>query len=179
MKDWNLIVTVRAQGWRPAQRALRNLTPTQPSGHYNVLLAKADDPLALLEEVDRRADSEPVLIDTISRIAPARAVFDYEDIENFDRQAVAAATPWLAQLDGRSFHVRVHGRDVRLAGKDSKEEARIGEALLGLLHAAGADAMVAFDDPDFILAIDAVDGRAGVGLWSRRDMRRYRFLRPD
>jgi len=179
MKDWNLVVTSHPQGWRPANRILRGLAQVEGSGHYNVMLARADDPLALLETLEARAETEPVLIDTISRIAPAQAVFDYESDEAFEREVLAAVTPWLGRLAGRSFHVRVNRRGDGLSARSHEEEARLGRALLDRLALDGSAGRIEFADPDFVLAIDAIDGRAGLGLWSREDLRRHRFLRPD
>ncbi len=179
MKDWNFVVTTYPEGWKPAVRALRDLASLQPSGHYNVLLAHADDPMALLDAVERKAACAPVLIDTVSRIAPALVAFDYENDESFESQAIAAAVPWLSRLDGGSFHVRVHRRGGGLSATASAQERRLGKALLDKLRDAGASAKISFDDPDFILSIDAIDGRAGLGLWTRDDLRHHRFLRPD
>ena len=179
MKDWNVAVTVFPEGWRPAVRALRGLVRLEPSGHYNVLLGKVDDPIALLETLGKQAETEPVLLDTISRVAPALAVFDYETDEGFERQAMAAVSPWLARLKGKSFHVRVHRRGAGLSARGHVAEASLGKAVLDKLALAGAPGRIDFDDPDFVLAIDAIDSRAGLALWARDDLRRHRFLRPD
>ena len=179
MKDWNVVITPYPQEWPPAVRALRGVAQAAPSGHYNVLLAKVDDPVALLESLERRAESEPVLIDAISRIAPALAGFDYETNEDFERGALTALEPWLAQLAGKSFHVRVKRRGAELSATGAEEEARLGRAIQERLAEAGAASRIDFTDPDYVLAIDAVDGRAGLGLWSREDLQHHRFLRPD
>ena len=179
MKDWNLVITPYPHGWHPALRALRGVAEAAPSGHYNVLLAKVDDPVGLLDSLERRAESEPVLIDAISRIAPAVAGFDYETDDGFEQGALRVLDPLLARLAGKSFQVRVKRRGVGLAATGSEEEARLGKAILQQLAEAGAPGRIDFADPDYILAIDAVDGRAGLGLWSREDLRGHRFLRPD
>lgn len=180
MKDWNVVVTAYREGHRHALRSLRSLCRTEPSAYYNVILAAAGDPMALLEELERRAETEPVLIDTISRVAPAMAVFDYASDEEFERQATATALAWLPRLAGKSFHVRVHRRGAGLTVESHVEEARLGEKLLAALTEAGTPGKIGFDDPDLILAVDAIDGRAGLGLWSREDLARHRFfLRPD
>jgi hypothetical protein len=54
-----------------------------------------------------------------------------------------------------------------------------GEAVLEALEAAGTPARVAFDDPDAIVAVETVDRRASVSLWTREEMCRYPFLRLD
>jgi hypothetical protein len=38
---------------------------------------------------------------------------------------------------------------------------------------------IAFTDPDAVVAIDTIDDRAGVSLWTRDDLARHRLLRPD
>jgi hypothetical protein len=40
-------------------------------------------------------------------------------------------------------------------------------------------ARVSFTDPDALIAIDTIDGRAGISLWTRDDLARHRLLRPD
>ncbi len=51
--------------------------------------------------------------------------------------------------------------------------------------AAGDDAQalhgskISFTDPDVVIAIDTVDDRAGIGLWTREELARHRLLRPD
>ena len=177
--DWNVVVTAFPQGRRPAMRALRRLGRASTSGHYNVLLANVDDPLRLLETLEGDAETHPVLNDSISRVAPALASFAYTGDEDFERQAIAAAAPWLPRLADKSFHVRIHPRGAGLTAKSHEIEARIGAGLMSALAGAGGPARIEFDDPDLILAIDAIHGRAGVGLWSRDEMRTHRFLRPD
>jgi len=180
MKDWNVVVTAYAEGGRQVLRTLRRLGRAERSGHYNVFVAAVDDPMALLDALEARASSEPVLIDTISRIAPAQAGFDYADEEELERRVVEAAGPWLPRLAGKGFHVRIHRRgDGAGAGGTQAEEARIGQLLLAELARAGTSGRIVFDDPDFVLSIDTVDGRAGLGLWSRQDLQGRRFLRPD
>jgi tRNA(Ser,Leu) C12 N-acetylase TAN1 len=177
VKDWNVVVTVYEEGYRPAQRILRQLGQTSPSSYHNLLLMKVDDPVALLETLKERAEAEPGLAEVISRVAPAMANFDFNVATDFEEKAKATALAWLPRLANTSFHVRLHHRGTAL--NSPAEEQRIAEALLAGLEAAGTPGRIAFDDPDAIIAIDTVDGRAGLGLWTRSDLSRYRFLRPD
>jgi len=43
---------------------------------------------------------------------------------------------------------------------------------------AGQLGKVSFTDPDAVIAIDTVDDRAGMALWTREDLARHRLLRP-
>jgi hypothetical protein len=38
---------------------------------------------------------------------------------------------------------------------------------------------IAFDDPDAIIQVESVDGRAGLSLWNRDELRRLSFLAVD
>lgn len=178
-KDWNVVVSAHPQGWRPALRALRRRSRAHASGHDNVLVAATDDPLKLLNALEAEAESHPVLVHSISRVAPAQACFEFTTDDEFERQAETVALPWLPQLAGRSFHVRIHRRGAGLTARSHETEARLGAALLDALAMSGASARIDFDDPDLVLAIDAIDGRAGMGLWTRDQLRDHRFLRPD
>ncbi len=177
MQDWNVVVTVHEEGYRQARRTLRQLGRVDWSPFHNVLLVKVDDPVALLASLEERANAEPSLDEAISRVAPAMAQFAFTSAEDFEEKAKAAALEWLPRLANKSFHVRLHHRGSALVSP--AEEQRIAEALLDRLEAAGTAAHITFDDPDAIIAIDTVDGRAGLGLWTRDDLNRYRFLRPD
>ena len=77
MQDWNAIVTVFQDGYRRAVRALRALGPVARSPYHNVLVMKADDPLALIAAIEARTEESPALYDAISRVAPAQRTFDF------------------------------------------------------------------------------------------------------
>jgi|GEM_PF-159343 predicted phosphoribosyltransferase/tRNA(Ser,Leu) C12 N-acetylase TAN1 len=177
-RDWNVVVTAHRGGGRTARRILRRFGRVERSGHYNVFLLTAAEPSKVLDGLELRAGSEPVLMDVLSRVAPAQTGFDYQTTEDFERELMAAVAPWLDRLRDKSFHVRLHRRGKGLAADSQAEEARLGEHLLATLAKAGGRARIDFEDPDLILAIDAVDGRAGVGLWTREDLGAYRFLKP-
>jgi hypothetical protein len=178
-KNWNVVVTVFEQGYRPALRALRQLGRIARSPYHNVLLMSVDDPLVLLDTLEQRADAEPVLIDSLSRVAPACVCFDFSALTDFEEKATTATAKWLPRLAGSSFHVRLHHRGSGRSLDSPTEERLIAETLLNSLAAAGMPGRISFQDPDAIIAIDTVDDRAGIGFWTRSDLRRYRFLRPD
>jgi hypothetical protein len=52
-----------------------------------------------------------------------------------------------------------------------------GGTISGRNDLAGAPGKVRFDDPDFAIDIETIDGRAGMSTWSREDLRAYEFLR--
>jgi tRNA(Ser,Leu) C12 N-acetylase TAN1 len=129
--------------------------------------------------LEERAAHEPVLLDTISRVAPAATAFNFSSIVDFEEKAKNAVTQWVPSLMRASFHVRLHHRGRKEAIATTAIERSIGEYLLDRLAAAGTPGRIAFENPDAVIAVDTVDSRAGIGLWTRDDLGRYRFLRPD
>jgi hypothetical protein len=164
VKDWNVVVSVYQSGFRRAIRALQELGPVEHSPYHNVLVMKAEYPLALLESVEKLTEARPALYDAISRVAPATRAFDFSSAEEFRDQARLILLEWQSRLGGRAFHVRLHRRG---AGHDlptSDTERFLDDTLLDAMVAAGEPGKLSFTDPDAVIAIDTVDGRAGMSL---------------
>jgi tRNA(Ser,Leu) C12 N-acetylase TAN1 len=179
LHDWNVVVTLHEEGYRPARRLLAGAGAIAPTGYHNVLVMKVEDPRAFLDWLRERVQEAPGLLNFVARVIPAQSVFDFRDAEELQARAREAVLALAPQLAGRSFHVRMHRRGLgrRLASHD--EERRLGEAALEALEAVATPARVAFDDPDAIIAVETVDRRASVSLWTREDMQRCPFLRLD
>lgn len=73
------------------------------------------------------------------------------------------------------FHRRGPGDDLRTP----EIERLFDDTLLDALIEAGTPGIVSFSDPDAVIAIETIDDRAGLALWSRDDLARHRLLRPD
>ena len=86
---------------------------------------------------------------------------------------------WLPQLRSHTFHVRLHRRGMNDPRSSSELEQSLGEALLDGLEQQGTAGTISFSNPDAVIAIDTVDDRAGLALWTREDLSRYKMLRPD
>ena len=86
---------------------------------------------------------------------------------------------WSSRLAGRSFHVRLHRRAAQHGVRTPDPERLFDDALLAATEATGTPGSISFTDPDAVIAIDTIDDRAGVALWTREDLARHRLLRPD
>ena len=75
--------------------------------------------------------------------------------------------------------MRVHGRGLGRYLHTQDTERLIDDVLLAALEKEGVPGAVSFDDPDTVIAIDSVDNRAGMALWTRDDLKRHPLLRPD
>ncbi len=179
MKDWNLVATVYQDGFRRAIRALRELAWVERSPYHNVLLARANDPLAVLNAIEKKTDEEPALYDAISRLAPATHTLDFQSAEEFRTKAAVLLQQWTAQLAGRSFHVRLHRRGAHDQLSTRDIEKFLDDTVLALTAENGATARLSFTDPDAVIPIDTVNGRAGLAFWTREELARHRLLRPD
>jgi hypothetical protein len=179
VKNWNVVITVYQDGFRRAVRALKSLGDVERSPYHNVLVMAVNNPLALLEALERQTQEIPALYDAISRVAPAMQSFEFNSVEQFRETAQSIVMRWLPRLAGRSSHVRLHRRGFKHNLPTPEAERFLDDALLDALKVAGTPGSISFSNPDAVIVIDTVDERAGVAFWDRHDLARYRLLRPD
>jgi len=179
MKDWNLVITIFQDGFRRALRALRVLGPIERTSYHNVLAMKVDNPVTVLEAIELQTQESTALYDAISRVSPAVQNFDFQSAEEFLEKATTLLIEWSPRLAGRSFHVRLHRRGPKYDLGTQETERLLDDAVLDATIKLGTPAKLSFTDPDAVIAIDTIDGRAGVALWTREDLSRHRLLRPD
>jgi len=179
MRDWNVVASIYQDGFRRAIRALEKLGPVERSPYHNVLVLKVEDGTSFLEAVERKTEESPAVYDAISRIAPAIRNFEFQSAEQFKERAISVLREWSQQRAGRSFHIRLHRRGARQDLRTPATERSLNEAALAATTEGGTPGRLSFADPDVVVAIDTVDDRAGMALWTREDLARHRLLRPD
>jgi tRNA(Ser,Leu) C12 N-acetylase TAN1 len=174
--DWNVVVTIPEATLREARKFLRQWGDVRRTGYFHVLTMHVDDPDGFLAAIGKAATETPGIFNILSHVVPAQRTFDFASVEEFEAKARDIAILWAPMLAGKSFHVRLHRRGFKGRLSTPKEERFLDEALLDALEAAGTPGRIAFADPDAILQIETIDGRAGLSLWQREDLRRYPFL---
>jgi tRNA(Ser,Leu) C12 N-acetylase TAN1 len=179
VKDWNIVVTIYQQGFRRALGALRDIGPTERSPYHNVLVMKVDDPMTVLQAIERLTEERPALYDAIARVAPAMRTFEFQSTEAFKDGAKSVMLEWIRNLGGRSFHVRLHRRGPKLELRTPDAERFFDDAVIDATTKAGMPARISFTDPDAVIVIDTIDDRAGLAVWTRQDLAHHRLLRPD
>lgn len=179
MKDWNVVISVYQDGFRRTLRSLKEFAPVERSPYHNVLVMRAEDPIALLDGIERRTEESTALYDAISRVAPATRTIEFHSVEEFTDGLKAILFEWLPRLTGISLHVRLHRRGDRHDLRTPDIERSLDQWLLDATAASGEPCRISFTDPDAVIAIDTVDDRAGIALWNRQDLARHRLLRPD
>jgi tRNA(Ser,Leu) C12 N-acetylase TAN1 len=179
VKDWNIVVTIYQEGFRRALRALQDIGPTERSPYHNVLVMKVDDPMAVLEAVERLTEERPALYDAIARVAPGMRTFDFPSVESFKDHAKSIVLEWLPSLTGKSFHARLHRRGPKLDLHTPDVERFLNDVVIGATTRAGSPGRISFTDPDAVIVVDTIDDRAGLAMWTRENLARHRLLRPD
>jgi tRNA(Ser,Leu) C12 N-acetylase TAN1 len=140
---------------------------------------KVDDIGKFLEDISNDIQAATALGDTFSRIMPASETFNFQSSTEFEAQLKQTVEPWLPQLAGSSFHVRMHRRGFKGRLSSQDEECFLDHYLTDRLAVQDAMSRIDFDDPDYIIDIETVSQRAGVSLWSREQRMRYALLKLD
>lgn len=179
MRDWNTVVNVRGDGYTRARHLLERYGPVLHTDYYNVLVMIVEDIPRLLEDLRVRVAEDPSILAAVARVAPVARCFEFQTHNDFEAEAREAALAWVPELAHRAFHVRLHRRGLKAELPRPEEERFLDEALLEALERAGTPGQIRFEDPDAILDVETVGHRAGLALWTREDLQRYPFLRPD
>lgn len=179
MKDWNVVVSVFQDGYSRALRALQKLGVAERSPYHNVLVMKVEDPIVLLDAIEKRTEESPALYDAISRVAPAMRDFDFLSEAEFVEKARSIIHEWLPRLAGRSLHVRLRRRGTKHELQTQEAERLFNDAIVEATTRAGTPSTISFTDPDVVIEVDTVDNRAGLAMWTREELVRYHVLRPD
>jgi tRNA(Ser,Leu) C12 N-acetylase TAN1 len=176
MEDWNVVATSRLGRFQEARKLLAALGPVDRTEFRGVLVMRCDDVdgllAALLAHLPRGGGA-------VAHVRPARATFGFRTPEEFREHIRRVALAWAPRLLGRSFHVRMHRRGFLHRISSQQEETFVGGILLEALERAGEPGRIGFEDPDAILAVDTVGGRAGLALWSRDELVHHPFLGLD
>jgi tRNA(Ser,Leu) C12 N-acetylase TAN1 len=176
--DWNVVVTLPERTFREACRLLGKWGTVRRTTYYNVLAMTVADPVEFMRQFEVAVQREPGIMNFVSHVVPAQATFDFQTGTEFEANASRLALQWVPRLAGGGFHVRLHRRGFKDRLSRPVEERFLDDALLKALGSAGAPGRIDFRDPDVVIQIETIDGRAGMSLWTRDELRRCRFLGP-
>ena len=179
MLEWNVVASVREDGYRSAVRLLRQYGQVGSTVYYNVLVMKVDHISLFIDRFSTLVTETPGILNDISRVVPCEMCFDFENAQEFESMARDAAMSWMSELAQSSFHVRMHRRGFKERLSSQDEERFLDSVLLAALEQVGTPGRITFDDPDAIISVETVGYRAGLSFWRRTDLTRYSFLGLD
>jgi tRNA(Ser,Leu) C12 N-acetylase TAN1 len=179
MRDWNTVATLREGGFEQAVRTLAKIGPVARTHYFNVVVMRLEPVSPALEQLREWVGSDRNRFGFLGRLVPLAKIFNFSSPEDFEDQASQAVRSWLADLAGRSFHVRMHRRGFKGRLSSMQEEQFLDEAIMKGLAETGEQARVSFTDPEVILAVETVDQRGGLSLWMKQDREKYSFLGLD
>jgi hypothetical protein len=132
LTNWNVVMGLYQNGFKQASRALRKLGAVERSSYHNISLMSAEDPMALLDAVERVTEESPALY-SVSRITPAIETVELHSPKEFRDKVKDCLLRWTSQLGGRSFHVRFHRRGLKTDLRTPDVEQFLDDALLDRL----------------------------------------------
>jgi tRNA(Ser,Leu) C12 N-acetylase TAN1 len=179
MQDWNVIVTVRQDGFKRAFRFFNEFGPLSKTGFFNVLVLKTSDADRMLDVLRERIFEDPGILNWLARVIPMIYRVSFQTGEELESKAREILLLWTPELAGKGFHVRMHRRGMKGKISSWETEKRFNEFLLEELDKSGTPGHIAFDDPDAVIAVETLGSVAGLSLWEREDLERYPFLRFD
>jgi tRNA(Ser,Leu) C12 N-acetylase TAN1 len=138
-----------------------------------------EDIKVFLEEIRQAIEKDASIIESISRIVPVTVSFLFQSPEQFESLVLQSVQTWLHELEGKSFHVRMHRRGFKGRLSSVKEEQFLDHFILENTLADGHPARISFENPDIIVAVETVGQRAGLSVWKIEDIERYPFLKLD
>lgn len=179
MSDWTVVASTFSESFERGRQLLEQFGRVDRTDYFNVLVLTPDDPAEFLQRFTAMTANVPSVLEILSRVMPAARCFDFQSPEEFETKARAVVLEWLPNLSGKTFHVRMHRRGFKKRLSSQVEERFLDEVLLAALQEAGAPGRIDFEDPDAVIDVETVGGRAGLAFWTRGDLRRYPFLRVD
>ena len=174
--DWNVIVTLAEPTFRIARKLLARWGQLRRTDYYNVAVMAVANAASFLREFSAAVTESPGILNAMSHVVPFEHMFEFKDAAEFEAKSREIALSYVPKLAGKSFHVRLHRRGLKGTISTPAEERFLDEALLAALAAAGSPGRICFEDPDCVLLIETLGERGGLALWTREDLKRYRFL---
>ena len=75
--------------------------------------------------------------------------------------------------------MRLRRRGTKHELRTQETERLFNDAIVEATAKAGLPGKVLFTDPDVVIAIDTIDNRAGLAMWTREELAHFHLLRPD
>lgn len=176
MWNFNLVVTLSIDGrFYTLLRELSLHGDFRKNEYYGTILGQVPEPLAFLDLIRIRRETDPLAFSGLGRIIPLEHCFIFSP-GTFLPQLQAALSPFASRLSGQRFYVRLERRGLKGRLISPEIERALDTFLLNLIREGGEPALIDFANPDSILAIETFGERCGIGLLTRQMRERYPFV---
>ena len=179
MFHWNVVVNLHEHGFKRAFKLLQGLGAVYTTEFGNVLVMEVSNIPRFLETLKVWVAEDSNLLQILARVVPVTATFSFQSPEEFETKAKEAVLPWVENLAGQNFHVRMHRRGFKGRISSHDEERFLDKILLEELDKMGNPGQITFADPDAIIVVETVGQQAGLSCWNREDLQRYPWLKLD
>ncbi len=179
MKEWNVVVTVHEGGFSRARRLLEQFGQVEKTGFFNILVMRAAEPDRLLESLEELAHRDSAALSALARVMPVTYVFTFQSPDEFETKAREMVRPWIPQLAGKSFHVRVHRRGFKGRLSSMDEERFLDRYLLEELERNGTPGRITFDHREAVIALETIGSQAGLSFWTGEEIASHPLLHLD
>jgi tRNA(Ser,Leu) C12 N-acetylase TAN1 len=175
MLDWNVVVTVRPGALQQADQILESLGKVEKTKFHDVLVMRVPSQRDFLGHLTHLLETDASTAGAIARVMPVEQFFDYRSAREFALKAEELIAPRLNFFAGKKFFVRMRRRGLRGAIATRK-----CEHLLNKQICEGArEARLAYRTPDVVVAIETIEHRAGIAVWTQDDLRTFPCLRLE
>ena len=179
MFHWNVVVNLHEHGFKRAFKLLQGLGAVYTTEFLNVLVMEVSNIPRFLETLKAWVAEDSNLLQILARVVPVTTTFSFQSPAEFETKAKEAVLPWVEQLAGKSFHVRMHRRGFKGRISSPESERFLDRILLEELVKMGQPGQISFEDPEAIIVVETLGQQAGLSCWSREDLQCYPLLKLD
>ena len=177
MWEFNLVVTMASGGrFHHLMEELELYGEFRKTQFLGVVLGRVEDPWSFLETVREHRERQLSAFQDLGRVVPIERHFIFR-AEEFVAKACEAIRPWVGQLAGRRFYVRLERRGLKGRIISPEAERAIDVFIKEELGQRGQQAAIDFSDPDVVVTIETIGDRAGLALLTRALRERFDFVR--
>ena len=176
---WNVVVTVYQGELKEAMRLLAPFGQVRRTDYWNVLAVEVEDIVDFLDKLESTLQEDASIANSVSRIIPVTRTFRFSSREEFEQGARRIVEQWTPELEGKTFHVRMHRRGFKGRLSSQHEEQFLDHYLLDDMRLRASGARIGFEDPDVIIAVETIGQIAGLSRWTRERLDKYELLKLD
>lgn len=172
MDTWNILITSLMGTERTVYAELKAIGGFKKASFKDVYIGQVEDLEAFMETLEKNI----FLLPNVGKVIPIQKTFSFQP-GAFDEMLKAALLEYLPQLEGKSFFVRIERRGFKGKINSLTEEQTLDQFLLDQLRQKGKEGKIDFKDPDYIIVVETLGDRCGVGLIAREMKKRHPVVR--